>query len=203
MPMFVSFVFALLTTTAQQNREEGFVIVGSDTDVKVAHLHDEGTGGERPPSWMLQVAGGLFHVDFLATSPGGTLQTGLFWRFSGDWWVGTRLDGAIAGRPHDQPVVKTADVAIEVQHYFVLHSEANRFVMGHIHTGVGAIVFDTKEKMAGPFTSLGIGVGVALSFDRYLGVRVSYAIPFWVHNDTQPKEYASFLLISLFFTKGF
>lgn len=201
MPMPVLIFFALMTTAPPP--QEGFVVVNPDAPVQVTKLHDEGGEAERPPSWMLDVSGGLWLVDFLAAAPGASLRAGMFWRPAGDWWLGVRIAGAGAMRRHDLPMLKEGEAAIEVQRHFLLHPEANRFVMGHVSAAAGAAFLDAGSAMGGPFVSVGAGVGVALSYDRYLGIRAAYSIPAWVRNETQPREYASFFLFSLFLTQGF
>ncbi len=202
--MTALFCLAFLLAAPEPDAGEGFVVVNSDAPVQVTKLHDEGGGAEKPPSWMLQILAGPWHVDFLAAAPGGTLQAGVFWRPAGDWWLGTRLSGAAAPRPHDSPALWNGSAAVEVRQHFLLHPEANRFVMGHVAAGAGASFLDAgSDTLAGPFAFIGAGVGVALSYDRYLGLEVSYAFPVWVRNDTHPREYASFLSVGLFLTQGF
>lgn len=203
--MIVSCLLAFwMAVVAPAEEESGLVVVVPDQPRRVTQLHDEGGGNEKPPSWMLEAAAGTAHVDFMAASPAAFGAASVFFRPAGDWWTGLRISGGAGRRRNPAGALREGGADVEVRRYFMLHPEANRFVMGYAGVAAGVRFLDADgETLAGPAFSLTAGVGAALSYDRYVGIQLGYALPVWLHNDTQPREYASFFSVTLFFTKGF
>jgi len=171
--------------------EEGFIEVVPEKGSPVKKLHDETGAGEEPPTFRLELSGGLLNVDFLPAGPG-------------DWWLGGRLLGGAAPQRHDAGALTRGALSLEVRRYFMLHTEANRFVMGHVLGGAGAEVLRMKDHtLTGPSFSAGAGVGVALSPTLYLGVQYVLTFPVWTGNDTDPKVYASYSTFLFHVTVGF
>ncbi|PKN43988.1 MAG: hypothetical protein CVU59_12815, partial [Deltaproteobacteria bacterium HGW-Deltaproteobacteria-17] len=132
------------------------------------------------------------------------ISAGFFWRPAGDWWLGGRLLGGAAPQRHDAGALTRGALSLEVRRYFMLHTEANRFVMGHVLGGAGAEVLRMKDHtLTGPSFSAGAGVGVALSPTLYLGVQYVLTFPVWTGNDTDPKVYASYSTFLFHVTVGF
>ncbi len=207
-PLF--FATLLFTSTPADDGEgsfeekEGFIQVIPEKGAPVKKLHDETGAGEKPPSFMIELAAGLLNVDFLPAGPGGLLSAGAFWRPTGDWWLGARLLGGGAPQRHDAGSLWRGALSLEGRRYFMLHQEANRFVMGHVLAGVGGEVLKTKDPtLTGPAVTAGAGVGVALSPTLYLGVQYALTLPWWTDDDDAPGLYASFSTFLFFVTVGF
>ncbi|PKN24188.1 MAG: hypothetical protein CVU65_12485 [Deltaproteobacteria bacterium HGW-Deltaproteobacteria-22] len=184
--------------------EEGFIEVVPEKGNPVKKLHDETGAGEKPPTFRLELSGGLLNVDFLPAGPGGLVSAGAFWRPAGDWWLGARLLGGAAPQRHDAGTLIRGALSLEGRRYFMLHTEANRFIMGHVLGGVGGEVLKMKDyTLTGPSFSAGAGVGVALSPTLYLGVQYVLTFPLWTGNDTDPKAYASYSTFLFLVTVGF
>ncbi len=194
----------LLTVFLFANTPEVLIEVGPENDTMIRHLGDEAGAGEKPPSFKLEFSGGLFQTEFLSTGPGFSGTVGAFWRPDGDWWLGMRLTGAGAPRRHDAGAVYRGGASVEGRRYFMLHQEANRFVMGHVLVGLAAETLKMDdETLAGPALHLGGGVGVALSHRRYLGIQWTLSLPWWFHQDADPPVRALFSTLLLFMTIGF
>ena len=184
--------------------KEGFIEVVPEKGNPVKRLHDDTGLGEKPPTFMLEFSGGLLNVDFLPAGPGGLISAGAFWRPAGDWWIGARALGGGAPQRHDAGALVRGSFQLESRRYFMLHSEANRFIMGHVLVGAGGEVLKMKDHtLTGPSFSAGAGVGVALSPTLYLGVQYMLTYPIWTGNDTAPKAYASYSTFLFFVTLGF
>jgi hypothetical protein len=197
-------LFSIFLLFSSSTGDEGFIEVVPEKGAPVKKLHDETGAGEKPATFMLEFAGGLLHVDFLPAGPGGLVSAGAFWRPAGDWWVGARALGGAAPQRHDAGTLIRAALSLEGRRYFMLHAEANRFVMGHVLAGFGGEVLKTRDHtLTGPAFSAGAGVGVAISPTLYLGVQYVLTFPAWISNDTEPKVYASYSTFLFFVTLGF
>ncbi len=184
--------------------QEGFIQVIPEKGAPVKKLHDETGAGEKPPSVLLELSAGLLNVDFLPAGPGGLASAGAFWRPSGDWWLGVRLLGGGAPQRHDAGPLGRGALTLEGRRYFMLHQEANRFVMGHVLAGLGGEALKTREAtFAGPALTAGAGVGVALSPTLYLGVQYALSFPWWLRDDGVDGLYASYSTFLFFVTVGF
>ncbi|MFH2009270.1 MAG: outer membrane beta-barrel protein [bacterium] len=156
-------------------------------DQKVKKLTDDPGKGEVVPRGRLEATFGVSGADSIPTNPGVTLGiTGLV-RPVGDFWLGVDLHYRTLTGDDRYRSLYDWSANLQARYYFMLHREANRFVMAYLlaqlgYARLGASGDELETRAQGLNLGVGLGVGTALSPRVYLGVQFKYLFPVWLES---------------------
>jgi hypothetical protein len=149
---------------------------------KVKFLSDDRGKGEVVPRKKLEFSTGMAAAEDIESTPGLNLNLGFFYMFARDYWAGISSGYSLAPAG-DDTLIQQLDFNGEFRRYFMAHSNANRFVMGHLllQLGYSKLFSGGNNSLSSSGLNTGIGVGftVSLSVNWYLGLRFVYNFPIW------------------------